>query len=91
MFAAIGITPNSTLYEGLVELDAQGYIVADETGRTSAPGVFAAGDIRTKAFRQIVTAAADGANAVHSVEAYLNGTGLQHIEVRGPLGNISSS
>lgn len=56
MFAAIGITPNSALYEGLVELDAQGYIVADETGRTSAPGVFAAGDIRTKAFRQIITA-----------------------------------
>ena len=73
--AAIGITPNSALYEGLVELDAQGYIVADETGRTSAPGVFAAGDIRTKAFRQIITAAADGANAVHSVEAYLNERG----------------
>ena len=75
VFAAIGITPNSALYEGLVELDAQGYIVADETGRTSAPGVFAAGDIRTKAFRQIITAAADGANAVHSVEAYLNERG----------------
>ena len=70
-FAAIGITPNSALYEGLVELDAQGYIVADETGRTSAPGVFAAGDIRVKGLRQIVTAAADGAIAAMEAERYL--------------------
>ena len=75
VFAAIGITPSSAPYEGLVDLDDQGYIVADETGRTNRPGVFAAGDIRTKAFRQIITAAADGANAVHSVEAYLNELG----------------
>ena len=72
VFAAIGIVPNSEVFEGLVEMDAQGYLVADETGRTSAPGIFAAGDIRTKTFRQIITAAADGANAVHSVEEYLN-------------------
>ena len=71
VFAAIGITPNSALYEGLVELDAQGYIVADETGRTSAPGVFAAGDIRVKGLRQIVTAAADGAIAAMEAERYL--------------------
>ena len=48
-----------------------GYIVADETGVTSDPAIFAAGDIRTKALRQVVTAAADGANAVQSVERYL--------------------
>ena len=55
----------------LVELDETGYIVADETGITSDPAIFAAGDIRTKALRQVVTAASDGANAVQSVERYL--------------------
>jgi thioredoxin reductase len=60
-------------HEGLsdVEMDEKGYIVADETGATSIPGVFAAGDVRTKQLRQVVTAVADGANAVTSVEKYL--------------------
>lgn len=71
VFIAVGMLPETKAYEGLVELDAAGYIVADETGVTSDPAVFAAGDIRTKALRQVVTAASDGANAVQSVERYL--------------------
>ena len=71
VFIAVGMLPETKVYEGLVELDAAGYIVADETGVTSDPAVFAAGDIRTKALRQVVTAASDGANAVQSVERYL--------------------
>ncbi|MBO5071104.1 MAG: FAD-dependent oxidoreductase, partial [Roseburia sp.] len=54
-----------------LELDQGGYIKAGEDCRTSEPGVFAAGDVRTKQLRQIITAAADGANAVTSVEHYL--------------------
>lgn len=71
VFIAVGITPNSSLYEGLVEMD-HGYICADETGAASVPGIFAVGDVRTKKLRQIVTAVADGANAVSSVEHFLN-------------------
>ena len=71
VFIAVGMLPETSCYKGLVELDAAGYIVADETGITSDPAVFAAGDIRTKALRQVVTAASDGANAVQSVERYL--------------------
>lgn len=71
VFIAVGMLPETKAYEGLVELDATGYIVADETGVTSCLGIFAAGDIRTKALRQVVTAASDGANAVQSVERYL--------------------
>ncbi len=70
VFIAVGITPNSQPYEGLVEMD-HGYICADESGTTSVPGIFAAGDVRTKPLRQIITAAADGANAVTSAERYL--------------------
>ncbi len=71
VFIAVGMLPETKVYEGLVELDGAGYIKADETGITSCPGVFAAGDIRTKELRQVVTAASDGANAVQSVERYL--------------------
>ena len=56
---------------GQVELDAQGYVKADETTRTSLPGVFAVGDVRTKPLRQIVTAAADGAVASKYIEDFL--------------------
>ena len=59
------------MIESQVTLDDQGYIIADESTRTNLPGVFAVGDIRTKALRQIVTAAADGANAAYAVEEYL--------------------
>lgn len=71
VFIAVGMLPETKPYEGLVELDGAGYIKADETGITSCPGIFAAGDIRTKELRQVVTAASDGANAVQSVERYL--------------------
>lgn len=52
-------------------MDPAGYIVAGEDGKTNVPGIFTAGDVRTKALRQIVTAVADGANCVASVEQYL--------------------
>lgn len=67
VFIAVGITPNSQAFEGTVEMD-HGYIIAGEDCRTSVPGILAAGDVRTKQLRQIVTAAADGANAVTSAE-----------------------
>lgn len=71
VFIAVGIAPESELYAGQLELDEQGYIRADESSQTSVPGVFAAGDVRTKALRQILTAASDGANCVASAERYL--------------------
>ncbi len=71
VFIAVGIAPNSGEFEGLVDME-NGYIAAGEDCVTSAPGIFAAGDVRTKTLKQIVTAAADGANAVTSVEKYLN-------------------
>lgn len=71
VFIAVGTEANSKLLDGIVETD-RGFIVADESGKTSAEGIFAAGDVRTKRLRQISTAVADGANAVYSVEEYLN-------------------
>jgi len=71
IFVSIGRAPASALVKGLLELDDAGYIVADETTRTSLPGVFAVGDVRTKVLRQIVTAVADGAMAAHYAEEYL--------------------
>ena len=73
MFVSVGRKPNSDLLKGQVELDPQGYVSAGESCRTNIPGVFAVGDVRTKALRQIVTAAADGAVAVHYAEEYLAG------------------
>lgn len=70
VFIAVGISPESRAFEGLVDMD-HGYIRAGEDAATSAPGIFAAGDVRTKPLRQIITAAADGANAITSVERYL--------------------
>lgn len=71
VFVSIGRKPASSLAEGQLELDGGGYIVADESTRTSIPGVFAVGDVRTKVLRQIITAASDGAMASHYVEEYL--------------------
>lgn len=71
VFVSIGRKPNSELFEGKVELDKAGYVVADESCRTNVPGVFAVGDVRTKALRQVVTAVADGATCSHYVEEYL--------------------
>lgn len=70
VFVAVGISPNSQPFEGLVEMD-HGYIKAGEDCQTSVAGIYAAGDVRTKPLRQIITAAADGANAITSVERYL--------------------
>ena len=66
VFVAVGINPNSAPFEGLVEME-NGYIKAGEDCATSCPGIFAAGDVRTKGLRQIVTAVSDGANAITSV------------------------
>lgn len=71
VFIAVGILPNTEKFKALVDLDESGYIIAGEDGVTSTPGIFAAGDIRTKNLRQVVTAVADGANAVVSVQRYL--------------------
>ena len=70
VFIATGNTPNAS-YTDALDKDDQGYIIADESCATSLPGVFAAGDIRSKKLRQVSTAVADGANAVYSVQGYL--------------------
>ena len=71
VFIAVGIIPNTEKFSGLVKLDESGYIIAGEEGITQTPGIFAAGDIRTKMLRQVVTAVSDGANAVTSAHNYL--------------------
>ena len=71
MFISIGRSPETALFAGQIKLDDGGYIVADESTRTNLPGVFAVGDVRTKAVRQVITAAADGAVAAHYAEQYL--------------------
>lgn len=73
VFAHIGNAPRTELLRGSLELDKQGYIVTDEDMRTSLTGVFAAGDVRTKRYRQIVTAVSDGAVAALSAEKYISG------------------
>lgn len=71
VFIAVGMRPNTEIYRGTVACDDGGYLVAGEDCATSVPGIFAAGDIRTKVLRQIVTAVSDGACAVASAEKYL--------------------
>ena len=71
VFISIGRKPATELVAGQLELDEGGYVIADETTQTGIPGVYAVGDVRTKQLRQIVTAVADGAVAVHMAEAYL--------------------
>lgn len=71
VFISVGREPATELVRGQLDLDPAGYIVADESTATSIPGVFAVGDVRTKAVRQVVTAVADGAVAVHLAEEYL--------------------
>ena len=73
IFVAIGIHPSTELFADLVECDEKGYVIANENGITSAPGIFVAGDSRQKRLRQIVTAVADGANAVTSVQDFFVG------------------
>ena len=73
LFVSIGRKPASDIFRGQLKLDESGYIVADESTRTSIAGVFAVGDGRTKPLRQVVTAVGDGAVAVHFAEEYLSG------------------
>lgn len=71
LFVSIGRKPATALVEGQLALE-NGYIIAGEDTKTDLPGVYAVGDLRTKALRQIITAAADGANAAHAAEEYLS-------------------
>lgn len=71
VFISVGRRPATELVRGQLELDESGYIAADETTKTNVPGVYAVGDVRTKPLRQVATAAADGATAVHMAEEYL--------------------
>lgn len=73
VFIAVGMQPNTKAFRDSIPCDEKGYVEAGEDCVTKVPGIFAAGDIRTKQVRQIITAAADGACAVASVEKYLNG------------------
>ncbi|MDD6036346.1 MAG: thioredoxin-disulfide reductase [Lachnospiraceae bacterium] len=72
VFVAVGMLPNTELLKGLAALDESGYVIAGEDCKTDAPGIYAAGDLRTKTLRQVITAAADGAAAIHEIEAFLN-------------------
>ena len=71
VFVAVGNAPSTGFLAGALELDGAGYIVADESGRTSVPGVFVAGDVRTKSLRQVVTAVADGAQAAENAAEFI--------------------
>lgn len=71
VFISIGRKPATQLFEGQLDIDEYGYIIADESTKTNIKGVFAAGDVRTKALRQIVTAVSDGATAAHFAEEYI--------------------
>ena len=71
VFIAVGMIPVTDAVKDVVDLDEVGYVVADETGKTSAQGFFVAGDVRTKALRQVVTAVSDGANAATFAEQYI--------------------
>ena len=71
LFISIGRQPATELFAGQLSLDEGGYIIAGESTQTEIPGVYAAGDVRTKQVRQIITAEADGASAAHHIEQYL--------------------
>ena len=73
VFISVGRKPATEQAAGQLELDRNGYIIADETTKTNLPGVYAVGDVRTKPLRQVVTAVADGATAIHMAEEYLAG------------------
>ncbi|MCM1387854.1 MAG: thioredoxin-disulfide reductase [Bacillus sp. (in: Bacteria)] len=72
VFIAVGLHPNTELFQNVTTCDENGYVIAKEDCVTKTPGIFAAGDVRTKQQRQIITAVADGANAVMSIEKYFN-------------------
>jgi len=72
VFIFVGRTPNTDLFKNVVNLDKDDYIITDDNMRASSPGIFAAGDCRAKQFRQVITAAGDGANAIYSAELYVD-------------------
>lgn len=72
VFVAVGVRPNSEVFLPIIEANEAGYLIAGEEGKTNIEGIYAAGDVRTKLLRQIVTAVSDGANTVTSVQNYLN-------------------
>lgn len=72
LFVSIGRRPNTDIFEKCVSLDDNGYIIADETTKTNVDGIFAVGDVRTKALRQVVTAVSDGAVSAHFAEEYIS-------------------
>lgn len=71
VFLYVGVQPNTEAFQGLVKLDEAGRVVTDEEMRTSVPGVFAAGDCRAKAFKQVATAVGEGAAAAYAAQEYL--------------------
>lgn len=73
IFIAVGIRPNTEAFAGIADMDEKGYLVAGEDCAATTAGIYAAGDIRTKSLRQVITAVADGANAVMSIQNYFNG------------------
>jgi thioredoxin reductase (NADPH) len=75
VFVFIGTQPNAEVINGMVKQDENGFVITDENMETSIPGVFAAGDIRSKALRQVSTAVGDGANAAYFAERYLENLG----------------
>lgn len=77
LFVSVGRKPAAELVQNQLTLDDAGYVMADESTKTNLSGVYAVGDVRTKAVRQIVTAVSDGASAVHSAETYLAGSASQ--------------